>query len=754
MEAHLHFHTVADLHSFGNTMRASGRSLASLRLGPTPRDASHWEDPYGHAQEQQQQQQQQHEEQHGHAEQQRHAAEQHERISPVFLQHCPWLQQLHLERANWNLSSLHPSWFKALRTLTIHHSHCTASDFEFLAHITPQLHELSLYRLVVASLPVASAKDVYLNAPSMQEESVNPLANPPHSLSNPSHSPQISSNQPSISRELYSPSISESSLIHVLQSVAPTVEALMVPHSLPIESVEGEWSELHRLAIGVRGSKAGAGRCKTTVEAAEARAGGISRLYLARASDASSTRRNGGGEGGDRGSGSGDGHGGSGGSNCSSSSSSSSSRRGRKREAPRPPCINARALRSLLFATRRCNPGTLVSLQEDFPSLEIYCIVGRSFCWKPVGSERLNQPIMCPKNHQTLLIDEVTERNNALNHTIPSDAEKLHEREDVVDLLPGPIWHIIFRHLLAHHSPENRGDSSAPSQQRAGSTSNATALPFPAITEQHAKALRRFGPSWPLLRYAVASKRLLLHAISFSELESMTLLFNAQDPWWSGMLYFFLRRTPHTSLDLTLNSSQDLDSIGRLLQPSARSLTSLGLGLTEPPGGVEPIIKERHLMNPAFLEEFEQLQRLKLGRGTWQLGDLNPAKFQALKSLSIHDFNCDGNDVSFLSSVAPQLHELALASSSHGSGSTTLDFKLTAARAITVCFEKQALHLRFTMAPSLKSFSATAAFLNVDCTCGSRLSLDSLSLIGRSQLLVTSLPLASAKSVYVNGPTV
>ncbi|CAI5503386.1 unnamed protein product [Closterium sp. Naga37s-1] len=413
-------------------MRASGHSLTSLRLGPTPTDASHWEDPYGHAQQQQQrqheeqqqqqQQQQQHEEQNGHAEQQRHAEEQHERISPVFFQHCPRLQQLHLERANWHLSSLHPSWLKALRALTIHHSHCTASDFEFLAQITPQLHELSLYvlnqgqspctldlsfsaaqsihlvldqhrvhlalslpaslnslsvsahsldldcrcetplsldflmligrkRLVVASLPLASAKDVYLNATSMQEESFNPLTNPPHSLSNPFHSPRISPNQPSISRELYSPSISESSLIRVLQSVAPTVEALMVPHSLPIEAVEGEWRELHRLAIGVRGSKAGGGRCRTTVEAAEARAGGISRLY---------TRRGGMGEGGDRG-----------------------------------------TLRSLLFVTRRCNSDTLVSLQEDFSSLEIYCVVGRLFCWKPIGSERLSQPVVCVSAHRT-----------------------------------------------------------------------------------------------------------------------------------------------------------------------------------------------------------------------------------------------------------------------------------------------------------------------------------------------------------------
>ncbi|CAI5488010.1 unnamed protein product, partial [Closterium sp. Naga37s-1] len=41
---------------------------------------------------------------------------------------------------------------------------------------------------------------------------------------------------------------------------------------------------------------------------------------------------------------------------------------------------------------------------------------------------------------------------------------------DVIDLLPAPIWHIIFRLLLAHHSPENRGDSSAASQEAAPRT--------------------------------------------------------------------------------------------------------------------------------------------------------------------------------------------------------------------------------------------------------------------------------------------
>ncbi|CAI5488021.1 unnamed protein product [Closterium sp. Naga37s-1] len=237
----------------------------------------------------------------------------------------------------------------------------------------------------------------------------------------------------------------------------------------------------------------------------------------------------------------------------------------------------------------------------------------------------------------------------------------------------------------------------------------------------------------------------------------------------SGALSVFLKHAPHAPLNFVLSDSRDLRCLGPLLGPSARSLTSLGLGLKEPPPGTVTqyrierkdgmiictpqedvgFIQVNQLMYPGVLEGFEQLQRLKLGHGTWQLGKLNPARFRALRKLSI--LECDGNDMSFLSSVAPQLHELALASSRHGSGSTTLEFKLTAARAITVCFEK-ALLLRCALPASLKSFSAAAECLVVDCTCNSPPSLDSLSLIGRSQLLVSSLPLAAAKSAYLNGP--
>ncbi|CAI5483122.1 unnamed protein product [Closterium sp. Yama58-4] len=365
-------------------------------------------------------------------------------------------------------------------------------------------------------------------------------------------------------------------------------------------------------------------------------------------------------------------------------------------------------------------------------------------------------------------------------------AENHHEIVNVADLLPGPIWHIIFCHVLLGPSHEgrrtsrfvrllnrlknklqNRSNHPGASQQEAGSTSGATGSGLlsrlknklqnwgNSSEKQQAEALRTFGSCWPLLRCAMVCKRLLYHVASFSDLEPMTLPVNTQDPALtrpSGTLSVFLRHAPHTPLNVVLNSPQDLHCLGRLLGPSARSLTNLCIRLKEPLGGVEPIVRENQLMNPAFLEEFEQLQRLKLGRGTWQLGNLNPARFRALRSLSINDFDCDENDLSFLSSIAPQLHELALASSSRGSGSTTLEFKLTAARGIALRFHERTLHLRFTLPASLKTFVAFAASINVDCTCPSPLSLDTFGLIGRSQLLVSLLPLASAKFAFLDCP--
>ncbi|CAI5932970.1 unnamed protein product [Closterium sp. NIES-64] len=176
---------------------------------------------------------------------------------------------------------------------------------------------------------------------------------------------------------------------------------------------------------------------------------------------------------------------------------------------------------------------------------------------------------------------------------------------DVVDLVPGPIWHIIFRHLLLGSSSgasqeegagsasgaslfsrlkkklQSLGNSSGASQEGAGSTSpGATGS---GLLSRLKKKLQNwgnssgasqeggagdacFGSCWPLLRCAMVCKRLLYHVASFPEFEPMKLTINSEDPALtrpSGTLSLFLRHAPHTPLNVVLNSSQDLHCLGR-----------------------------------------------------------------------------------------------------------------------------------------------------------------------------------------------
>ncbi|CAI5482986.1 unnamed protein product [Closterium sp. Yama58-4] len=268
---------------------------------------------------------------------------------------------------------------------------------------------------------------------------------------------------------------------------------------------------------------------------------------------------------------------------------------------------------------------------------------------------------------------------------------------------------------------------------------------------RHGVRVEQVGAEWGCLRslgIVVESEERFGRDLDFErrrddgeeeELEPFPLVVDAQEHRLAAALSFFLRHSAHTSLDLLLNTSQDLLCLRRLLQPSARSLTSLCLDVRDSPGPP---------LDPAFLGEFQQLQQLELRLGSWQLSNLDPARFQALRILKIHLLESNRRDLSFLSSVAPQLHELTLFSSSIGS--TTLNFGFTVAQAIAICFERQAVSLRLALPPSLKSFSASAHSLNVECTCNSPLSLDSFSLTARVELNILSLPLASAKSVYLN----
>ncbi|CAI5947755.1 unnamed protein product [Closterium sp. NIES-65] len=318
----------------------------------------------------------------------------------------------------------------------------------------------------------------------------------------------------------------------------------------------------------------------------------------------------------------------------------------------------------------------------------------------------------------------------------PAAAEDSHQSLDVVDLLPGPIWHIIFRHLLlpptdsAQEQKQDDSDEELSSRgaadsrlceliglhQRADPLEGAGSCSWLSTSqlserEKHKEYARRFGPSWPLLRCAMASKRLLHHVMSLSVSH-----------------HHVLPPFP--------------------FQPSA-SLPPCHLLVC----GSFPYLMQPHpRTDSAFLEGFGQLQQLKLGLGNWELGSVNAAWFKALRSLTIEHSDSKRCNLGFLSSITPQLHEFSLSSSSFRHF-CSLKLEFLSARVITVRFEEQELDVCFSLTPSLKAFLVSALELNVECNSDNPLSLDSLTLIARRHLVVSSLPLASAKNVYLNGPT-
>ncbi|CAI5947737.1 unnamed protein product, partial [Closterium sp. NIES-64] len=84
---------------------------------------------------------------------------------------------------------------------------------------------------------------------------------------------------------------------------------------------------------------------------------------------------------------------------------------------------------------------------------------------------------------------------------------------DVVDLLPGPIWHIIFCHVLLGELHEGRRTSRL--LRLLNRLKNKLRNRGSSSEQQHAEASRTFGSCWPLLRCAMVCKRLLYLVASF-----------------------------------------------------------------------------------------------------------------------------------------------------------------------------------------------------------------------------------------------
>ncbi|CAI5992713.1 unnamed protein product [Closterium sp. NIES-64] len=104
--------------------------------------------------------------------------------------------------------------------------------------------------------------------------------------------------------------------------------------------------------------------------------------------------------------------------------------------------------------------------------------------------------------------------------TEPSVAKNCQESVDVVDLLPGPIWHIIFRLLLLpplnSAQLQNQENSSEEVISQGAESSLSALVDLLTARVQHGENNKLYGSAWPLLCAAVASKRLLHHVLSFS----------------------------------------------------------------------------------------------------------------------------------------------------------------------------------------------------------------------------------------------
>ncbi|CAI5982095.1 unnamed protein product [Closterium sp. NIES-65] len=251
----------------------------------------------------------------------------------------------------------------------------------------------------------------------------------------------------------------------------------------------------------------------------------------------------------------------------------------------------------------------------------------------------------------------------------------------------------------------------------------------PTAREQYEKNSHTFGASWPLLCCALASKRLLYLVIAFSEGHPISLRYNAQRPQWMRTIRFFLAHPGLHSLHLRFSNPEHLPTLGACIARSSPSLSSLRLELQ---GTVDFKEQQNEHWTLGFLRPCGQLQELNLGLTLERV---------AFKNVSFQ----------FLDSISPQLHEFTLYEESDlifgprlASHTLALSFRFR--------FANSKLKLTLTVSPALKTLSVMAKQLSLNCKSTAPLALHHLSLYGQEQLVISSLPLASARVAYLDGP--
>ncbi|CAI7784015.1 unnamed protein product [Closterium sp. NIES-53] len=283
-----------------------------------------------------------------------------------------------------------------------------------------------------------------------------------------------------------------------------------------------------------------------------------------------------------------------------------------------------------------------------------------------------------------------------------------------------------------------------------------------------------------------------------------------QNPHWMRIVRFFLARPGLHSLHLCFSDLEQLPTLGACIAHSSHLSESEGLvfesqcvhfghpsagGCQRSAGDPRLIIGKGYrlvvlggyghidlLLNKSFypngtvcssmgqeskswplgfLKDCAQLQELNLGRGMWKLNSqrVNTAWFKSIRKLTLEQVHYESMRFQFLKIITRQLHEFTLYEDGNVlrehpcvASTTTLAFTFPNARLLRFRFASAELHLTLTVPPSLETLSVVAKQLVLSCKSSAALALHHLSLYGKDQLVISSLRLASARVVYLDGP--
>ncbi|CAI5520454.1 unnamed protein product [Closterium sp. Naga37s-1] len=232
-----------------------------------------------------------------------------------------------------------------------------------------------------------------------------------------------------------------------------------------------------------------------------------------------------------------------------------------------------------------------------------------------------------------------------------------------------------------------------------------------------------------------------------------------KDKSWQKTICYFLTRHGQsiTSLHLIFTNLQQLPTLRPLITRCSPALSSFSNKLRGFVDSDEEQEDEDWTLD--FLNDCSQLQRLKLGRGMWNLDEscANAAWGRSIRCLTLKHMDRRYRNYNFLDSITPQLHEFTLYEHwhlAHGPvfGSHVMEFNFSNARLLRFRFASNELKLKLTVPPSLKSLSMMAKWLVLSCKSTAPLALDHLLLYGQERLVISSLRIASVRAAYLNGP--